>query len=123
MGPLDATFIDFGTRRFFQLGSPTRSGTLVIEYRKKGPQISLTEDALFDVLHAVVILVEGAGGAVQFQVLDAGDAPGQRRQPVEVVARHVELRRVAVEEAQLRQLLVDDVADGLHTTRPSNVAD
>ena len=71
------------------------------------------EYALLDVLHAVVVLVEYGLGGDEVEALRARQTPGQTRQPVEVVARHVELGRVLVEEAELVELLVDDVHDVL----------
>jgi len=54
------------------------------------------EDALFDVVEAVVVFVEDLLGGVQVQALGGGDSPGKASQPVKVVARHAKGGKLGV---------------------------
>ena len=49
------------------------------------------EHALLHIVHAVVVLVESLSSLRQMEALDGRLPPGERREPVEVVARHVVL--------------------------------
>ena len=72
-----------------------------------------TENALLDIFHAVVVFIEDLSSSIQFQILHAADSPRQSGQPVEIIAGHVEFRRMIVEETQFVEFLVDDFLDGV----------
>ncbi|KAJ6262412.1 LOW QUALITY PROTEIN: hypothetical protein Dda_3220 [Drechslerella dactyloides] len=71
------------------------------------------ENPVLHVLETVVILVEHLHRVADAVVLRAALAPGDLRQPVEVVSRDVELGRDGLEMRQLVKLLIEDLLDRL----------
>ena len=65
------------------------------------------EDALLDVFEPVVVFGEDAVCVAQVVVLLRVHPPWERGEPVEVVARHVELGGGGLEQLELGELLVD----------------
>ncbi len=59
----------------------------------KAAHREVLEDALLDLLEAVVILIEDARGLLQIEVVLGRDVPRQADQPVDVGADHSDLGR------------------------------
>ena len=71
-----------------------------------------------------MIAIEHAAGPLEIELVLRGDAPGQRRQPVEIVAGGAILRRTGLQHRQLVQLVVDALLNPLrHPQRLETAAE
>mmetsp|Transcript_11480 Transcript_11480/g.34080 ORF Transcript_11480/g.34080 Transcript_11480/m.34080 type:complete len:824 (+) Transcript_11480:877-3348(+) len=89
---------------------PHKAQDLALRGPAQRPDSDELLDALLDVLHAVMLLVEHLLGAREVKVLLLVDAPGQNSEPVEVVTRGVELSARVLEALELELLLVNHFA-------------
>mmetsp|Transcript_38692 Transcript_38692/g.125550 ORF Transcript_38692/g.125550 Transcript_38692/m.125550 type:complete len:804 (+) Transcript_38692:1439-3850(+) len=97
-------------RRLADAGRADEADDLSLSRSDEGADRDELEDALLDILETVVLLREDLLGAGELKVLLRVDAPREGGEPVEVVSRHVELGGRRLERADLRHLLVDDLA-------------
>ena len=88
-------------------GRPDQAQDRPLELLHQRLHGEVLEDALLDLLEAVVVLVEDPLGLDDVQLLLGLLAPGQRQHPVDVVAHHRRLGRHRRHHAQLLQLLLD----------------
>ncbi len=65
------------------------------------------EDALLDVLQAIVVLVQHLAGMLQVQLVFRVDAPGQQGDPVQVVAGDRIFGGTGFQDRQFVHLLLD----------------
>ena len=68
------------------------------------------EDALLHILQAVVVAIQDAACPLEIQLVGRVLAPGQDRDPVQIVAGHGVFRRARLQHAQLVHLLFDPLA-------------
>ena len=72
---------------------------------RQGAHREVLEDALLDLLEAVVVLVEDPGGFLDVEAVVGGDVPRQADQPVDVGADDADLRRGGRDPAHAVDLL------------------
>jgi hypothetical protein len=101
-----------GTIRRVSAGCGTRAP------RCASPCGRLSRARTLDVRHAVVVVVQDAARGGQVKVVGAVLAPRHGREPVQVRPGDVELGRVALQHAQLLQLLVKHRLGGRRHRQP-----
>ena len=82
------------------------AGGILLELRDG----EMLDDPLLHLVEVVVVLVEDLARAVEIEVVGRGDAPRQRREPVEVRADHAVLRRGRRQPFEPRELAVGGLA-------------
>ena len=100
-GPRDA----LAERRLADAWRPDEGQDGAADGVRQGAHREVLEDALLDLLQAVVVLVEDAGGLLDVEVVLRGDVPRQPDQPVDVGADDPHLRRRRRDAAHAVDLL------------------
>ena len=88
-------------------GRPDEAEDRALELLGQRLHREVLEDALLDLLQAVVVLVEDLLGLVDVVALLGLVVPGQRQDPVDVVAHDGRLRARRVHHLELLELLLD----------------
>ena len=65
------------------------------------------EDALLDLLHAVVVVVENLLGALQVEIVLRVFAPGKRYERLQIGELHIELRTLGIQVVELIGFLTE----------------